>query len=164
METTPRPLLVRVHPSDDVAVAVTALAAGVEACVDGGCVVVRDEVGAGHKVALRDLAPGEAVRKYGFPIGVAAEPIARGAWVHAHNLRTGLSGTLEYRWNGEGTGDRGRRANPRARLETPSPGCCPLSPVPCPLSFPSPPGTGTGGRRGGWGRATRCGSSTPSGA
>ena len=80
METTARPLLVRVHPSDDVAVAVTALAAGAETCVDGG-VIVCEEVGAGHKVALRDIAAGEAVRKYGFPIGVATEPIARGAWV-----------------------------------------------------------------------------------
>src|SRR5215218_7867852 len=147
METPARPPLVRVHPSDDVAVAVTALAAGTEACVDGGCVTVREEVGAGHKVALRDLAPGEAVRKYGFPIGVATEPIARGAWVHAHNLRTGLSGTLEYRWNGEGTGDRGQgtadgeatgdggqgTAGESTRSAGDSlPGL--LSPVPCPLS------------------------------
>ena len=108
METSARPLLVRVHPSDDVAVAVTALAAGAEACVGGERVVVREEVGAGHKVALRDVAAGEAVRKYGFPIGVATEPIARGAWVHAHNLRTGLSGALEYRWNGTGTGEKGQ--------------------------------------------------------
>ena len=113
VETNGRPLLVRVHPSDDVAVAVAALAAGAEACVDGIRVAVTQDVPAGHKVALREIAPGEPVRKYGFPIGVATEPIAPGAWVHAHNLRTALSGTMEYRWNGpgthgQGTGDRGQ--------------------------------------------------------
>jgi len=101
-ETSARPLLVRVHPTDDVAVAVTALAAGTEAAVDGETIVVREDVGAGHKVALRPLAAGQAVRKYGFPIGVASAAIERGAWVHAHNLRTGLSGTLEYAFHPEG--------------------------------------------------------------
>ena len=90
-----RPLLVRVHPSDDVAVAVSALEAGAEACVESERVPVRAEVPAGHKVALRAIAPGQAVRKYGFPIGVAAEPIARGDWVLSLNLRWGVSGTLE---------------------------------------------------------------------
>ncbi|HYH79488.1 MAG TPA: altronate dehydratase family protein [Longimicrobium sp.] len=103
METNGRPVLVRVHPTDDVAVAVTALAAGAEASVDGVRVVVSEDVGAGHKVALRAIAAGEPVRKYGFPIGVAAEAIPAGAWVHSHNLRTGLSGTMEYRWSGDGT-------------------------------------------------------------
>ncbi|MFL5383878.1 MAG: UxaA family hydrolase, partial [Longimicrobiaceae bacterium] len=113
METSARPLLVRVHPSDDVAVAVAALAAGAEARVDGIRIAALHDVPAGHKVALREIAPDEPVRKYGFPIGVATEPIAPGGWVHSHNLRTALSGTLEYRWNGEGTnrqgtGDRGQ--------------------------------------------------------
>ncbi|MFL5540776.1 MAG: UxaA family hydrolase [Longimicrobiaceae bacterium] len=106
METAVRPLLVRVHPDDDVAVAVAALAGGEEACVDGVRVTALQDVPAGHKVALREIVPGEPVRKYGFPIGIATEPIARGGWVHSHNLRTALSGTLEYHW--KGTGDRGQ--------------------------------------------------------
>jgi len=102
MDANGRPALVRVHPTDDVAVAVTALAAGAEAWVDGIRVVLSQDVGAGHKVALRPIAAGEAVRKYGFAIGVATEPIAAGTWVHSHNLRTALSGALEYRWSGDG--------------------------------------------------------------
>ncbi|HEU0055343.1 MAG TPA: UxaA family hydrolase, partial [Longimicrobium sp.] len=101
MDVSAAPALVRVHPSDDVAVAVAALAAGAEASVNGARVRVAVDVPAGHKVALRSLEPGEAVRKYGFPIGVATEPIAPGDWVHAHNLHTALSGTLDYRWSGE---------------------------------------------------------------
>jgi hypothetical protein len=40
----------------------------------------------GHKVALVDLAPGDAIVKYGEAIGVASAPIAKGNHVHVHNL------------------------------------------------------------------------------
>lgn len=40
----------------------------------------------GHKAALRDIAAGEAVRKYGVVIGHATEDIAAGEHVHVHNL------------------------------------------------------------------------------
>ena len=53
-------------------------------------------VPAGHKIALCDLAPGERVIKYGFPIGSATQAILRGSHVHTHNLRTLLSGKVEY--------------------------------------------------------------------
>lgn len=39
----------------------------------------------GHKVALRDIAEGEAVVKYGVAIGRATRPVARGEHVHVHN-------------------------------------------------------------------------------
>jgi altronate hydrolase len=91
-----QPLLVRVHPADDVAVAVRALPAGAELEVEGAAIVLQGEVPAGHKVALRALEPGEPVVKYGFPVGAATQPIAAGEWVHSHNLATRLSGTLDY--------------------------------------------------------------------
>ncbi|HEX2205078.1 MAG TPA: altronate dehydratase family protein [Longimicrobium sp.] len=95
MET---PLAVRVHPADDVAVATGPLHAGTEVAVDGARVVLAEDIPAGHKLALRVIAPGEAVSKYGFPIGEATAPIAAGTWVHSHNLRTRLSGTLDYHY------------------------------------------------------------------
>jgi len=52
----------------------------------------------GHKVALRDMAAGEAVIKFGVRIGHASQPIKRGAWVHLHNLASDLderSSTLD---------------------------------------------------------------------
>lgn len=52
----------------------------------------------GHKVALKDFIVGEAVVKFGVRIGHATKPIARGAWVHLHNLASDLderSGTLD---------------------------------------------------------------------
>ena len=81
---------VRIHPADNVAVAVRALSAACEVAVAGERIVVREEVPAGHKIALRDLEPGEPVVKYGFPIGEVTAPIGRGAWVHSHNLKTSL--------------------------------------------------------------------------
>ena len=52
----------------------------------------------GHKYAVKPIKAGERVIKYGMPIGVATEDIALGAHVHSHNMKTGLSSTLEYEY------------------------------------------------------------------
>ena len=39
-----------------------------------------------HKVAVRDIAAGEDIVKYGEIIGKAAVDIARGSHVHTHNV------------------------------------------------------------------------------
>jgi altronate dehydratase small subunit len=57
-----------------------------------------EKIALGHKVALRDIAAGEAVIKFGVLIGHASQTIQRGAWVHLHNLASDLderSGTLD---------------------------------------------------------------------
>lgn len=76
----------RLHPSDNVAVARVPLPAGARLRFDGLEVVAREFVPAGHKVALAPIASGEVVRRYGESIGRAASAIAPGAHVHAHNL------------------------------------------------------------------------------
>jgi len=91
--------LLKITPRDNVAVALVPLKAGAVAEGDGVRVALTTDVPAGHKVALRPIAQGEGVIKYGFPIGYAKEDIPEGAHVHVHNLRTGLSGELEYTWN-----------------------------------------------------------------
>ena len=73
---------IRLDASDGVATATRPLEVGVE--VEG--VVTRALIPAGHKIALRDHAPGEEVRKYAQVIGVASQPIAAGDHVHTHNL------------------------------------------------------------------------------
>lgn len=50
----------------------------------------------GHKRALSPIAAGEAVIKYGHPIGIATADIAVGEWIHSHNLKTGLEGEVPY--------------------------------------------------------------------
>ena len=71
---------------DDVAVATRALAPGDVVHADGRDVVVTTPVPRSHKVALRDLAAGAPVRKYGQVIGVTTAPVAAGDHVHSHNL------------------------------------------------------------------------------
>ncbi len=50
----------------------------------------------GHKYALCDIKEGENIIKYGQPIGHAICDIKKGEHVHSHNVKTNLSGKLEY--------------------------------------------------------------------
>lgn len=77
------------HPEDDVAVALVPLAAGRALSVEGHRVQLRADIGAGHKIALRDMGQGQAVRRYGQLIGFATRPIAAGDHVHTQNLAVG---------------------------------------------------------------------------
>src|SRR6478672_1559459 len=79
------PRVIRIHPSDNVAVAIHALAAGERLALDGESVITGEAIAPGHKVALRDIEEGEPVVKYGYPIGAATTRIPRGTWVHSHN-------------------------------------------------------------------------------
>jgi len=72
------PLVLKVRPEDNVAVAVRALPAGTEALPG---VAVRQEIPQAHKIALRDLAAGEAVVRYGVVLGYARDAIPAGSWI-----------------------------------------------------------------------------------
>ena len=87
---------VRVRPTDDVAVAVDALEAGDAITVGDDTVRIREAIPAGHKVALRALGAGDVVHKYGWAIGRLTAAVASGDWIHSHNLKTQLEGTLDY--------------------------------------------------------------------
>ncbi len=88
--------LVQITPKDMVAVALQPLTAGETIDYGNGSVTLLADIPMGHKVALRDIAKGEPVIKYGFPIGEAKEDIPVGGHVHVHNIHTLLSGELEY--------------------------------------------------------------------
>ena len=51
-----------------------------------------ERIDLGHKMAIVDIAEGERIRKYGQPIGFATQPIAKGQWVHTHNVGLGELG------------------------------------------------------------------------
>ncbi len=57
--------------------------------VDGVEFAALEDIPAGHKVAIRPIAAGAPVHKYGEIIGIAAHDIPIGAHVHVHNLRVG---------------------------------------------------------------------------
>jgi hypothetical protein len=73
-------------PEDNCVAVVATLAAGTRLPIDGVMVVIDSDIGIGHKLARRDIAPGEKILKYGAIIGSATQPIARGAHIHLHNL------------------------------------------------------------------------------
>jgi len=87
---------VRVRPTDDVAVAVDALEPGDVITVGDDTISIREAVPAGHKVALRSLGVGDVVHKYGWAIGRLTAAVEAGDWIHSHNLKTQLEGTLDY--------------------------------------------------------------------
>ena len=91
--------LVRITPQDAVAVALRPVKAGETVSWGEGTLTLKEDIPMGHKAALRDIRKGEAVIKYGYPIGEATEEIPEGTHVHTHNLRTLLSGEKEYEWH-----------------------------------------------------------------
>ncbi len=91
--------IVRITERDMVAVALKPLKAGETVSYGGGEITLAEDLPMGHKAALRDIRKGEAVIKYGFPIGEATEDIPSGAHVHTNNLHTLLSGEKEYEWH-----------------------------------------------------------------
>ncbi|MCL4466069.1 MAG: UxaA family hydrolase [Chloroflexi bacterium] len=82
------------HDADNVGVAVVDIEKGqaykgwlME--TDGSVeVVAAGNIPLGHKIALAPVATGEKVIKYGYPIGKAVQPIAKGEHVHSHNLKS----------------------------------------------------------------------------
>jgi altronate hydrolase len=71
---------------DDVAVTTRELLAGTRVLICGQVLALPGDVPRGHKIAVRDLAAGAAVHKYGQSIGCASAAIAAGDHVHTHNL------------------------------------------------------------------------------
>ena len=86
------PDFIRIHPKDNVAVALHTIAAGTE--FEG--VTAQTEIPQGHKMALLSLEENAQVVKYGFSIGHATAAITPGQWVHTHNMATNLSGEMTY--------------------------------------------------------------------
>ncbi len=83
------PLAIRMHPDDNVAIVANdgGLPAGTvmpEGPAAG--LTLREKVPQGHKLALRDIAAGQAVLRYNVPVGHAREAIAAGSWVHERLL------------------------------------------------------------------------------
>jgi altronate hydrolase len=71
-------------------------ATGEAVVADGVQLTAAMAIPRGHKIALAAIAPGEAVIKYGFPIGRATAAIAVGGHVHSDNVATALAGQQAY--------------------------------------------------------------------
>lgn len=90
---TPLSLVLQINRLDNVGVALRALAKG-ERAED---TLALDAVPAGHKIALSSIRMGEAVVKYGYPIGIATAEIKAGEHVHVQNMASALDGKVARR-------------------------------------------------------------------
>ena len=86
------PDFIHIHPEDNVAVALHPIAAGTQFMG----VSAKTDIPQGHKMALKALAENDQVMKYGFSIGHAIASVEPGEWIHTHNMKTNLSGEIEY--------------------------------------------------------------------
>ena len=83
------PLAIRMHPADNVAIIANDGGLPVGTVMPSGVaegLVLRDKVPQAHKVALTDLAKGQAVMRYNVPVGFARQAILAGSWVHERLL------------------------------------------------------------------------------
>ena len=104
--------VLQLKPGDEVGIALRDLHAGEAMAPFAG--VAAGEIPFGHKVALVALRPGDAVHRFGQPIGLARQAIAAGAHVHLHNLG------FETSMAGHAIGTRLSNAPPAGRAEIPS--------------------------------------------
>lgn len=85
-----------IHPADNVAVALADLQTGTVVSVDGVAVVLKEDIPAGHKIALTDLKMGDVVIKYGFPIGALKADRPAGTLINEKYLKTLLGEIKDY--------------------------------------------------------------------
>ncbi len=85
----------KINPADSVVVCLVEKKKGEVINVDGKEIILAQDTPAGHKVLIKDVAEGDNIIKYGYPIGHARQAMKAGEWVNENNLKTNLSGTLE---------------------------------------------------------------------
>ena len=91
---------IRIHPQDSVAVALSPLKEGTLIRLEDGTeVTLIEDIPQGHKFALKDIPSGTSIIKYGNSIGIASADIRTGAWIHTHNMKTGLGELLTYTYD-----------------------------------------------------------------
>lgn len=96
------PRTLRVHPADDVLVALQPLRAGERVSCGEASLTLREDIGAKHKFAGRDFGSGDTVTMYGVTVGRTTQAVGAGALLHTHNLKhaTDAFGGKEraYQW------------------------------------------------------------------
>jgi altronate hydrolase len=103
------PLVIRIHPNDDVVIARRQLVGGTRIESEG--ITVAGLIPPGHKVATRPIAAGAPVRRYDQIIGSARQAIAPGQHVHTPQPRV-LELCARLRRGERARGDREYVATP----------------------------------------------------
>ena len=88
----------KINPADSVVVCLRPMTKGEVIDIDDKQISLLQDTPAGHKVLINDVKEGQDIIKYGYPIGHARKDLKAGEWVNENNLKTNLSGTLEYEY------------------------------------------------------------------
>ncbi len=89
---------IKINVKDDVVVLLEDSKMGDTIKVDDKEIQILQDTPKGHKIAIKNIDRDNEVLKYGYSIGKAKEDIKVGQWVHSHNIKTGLDGILEYKF------------------------------------------------------------------
>jgi altronate hydrolase len=89
----------KINNKDNIVVALMPLEKGSKLVIEDKEVIVKESLDFGHKIAIHEIKAGTDIIKYGNPIGHANTDIPSGGWVHNHNIKTNLSGVLDYEYN-----------------------------------------------------------------
>lgn len=87
---------IKIHPLDNVAVALSDIECGAAIDAADGKLTATEKIETGHKIALVDIKENSSIIKYGNQIGIATVEISAGSHVHTHNVRTALSEETKY--------------------------------------------------------------------
>ncbi|MEQ9377247.1 MAG: altronate dehydratase family protein [Imperialibacter sp.] len=77
--------VLKVHPADNVIVALTDLAQGDTVSLDGASYTLKEPIAAKHKFTMNDMAQGDKIKMYGLVVGTAKNPIAKGMRISVEN-------------------------------------------------------------------------------
>lgn len=88
--------LMRLHPLDTVVIIREPIERDEVVVIDGHPITFEQALRFGHKVAIRPIAKGEQIIKFGVPIGVATADIRLGEHVHLHNIKSNYLATYTH--------------------------------------------------------------------
>ena len=89
----------KINPADSVVVCLRPMQKGETITIDGKDIEVKQDTPAGHKLLIKKAPKGTNIIKYGYPIGHSIEDLIEGQWVNENNIKTNLSGSLEYEYS-----------------------------------------------------------------
>ena len=90
---------IQINPSDNVAIALVDLPEGYIVKTNDRSITLKEDIPAGHKIALTDFRKDDIVIKYGFPIGHTVIEVTCGHLLNEKNIKTNLSGFDTYNYN-----------------------------------------------------------------
>ena len=94
--------ILKVHPDDNVLVALSNLSAGDAVKYNGSEIILTDNIPAKHKFVIQDLNAGDSIIMYGVLVGKAQSPISKGGLINTNNVKHAVEEYayrgIQYKW------------------------------------------------------------------